>query len=200
MKYIVVHGIGDTKPGWAKDLYIELGCRMDDIIEFNWEDNVERTMFDRFTRWLLYKTPVTKKLLDYGADVPRYFFDKRLRNSIIDELALEMHLLNEPYYLIGFSLGSVVALETLAAIEQQDTMCAGLITLGSPISRPVIRRLVKHPKVMNRYWLNLWSHSDGVSGRIMVDYTKPLNFAVDVGHVIEAYMASARELLKRVST
>lgn len=197
MKYIFIHGIGDTKEGWAKNLFIELGCRMDDVVEVTWEDNVERSYFDRFTRWLLYKTPLTRKLLDYGADVPRYFFDKRLRNSIVDEVSLAMHLMNEPFYLVGFSLGSVIALETLAAIDERDTMCAGLITLGSPIGQPAIRRLVKHPKKMKRPWLNLWSDRDRISSPIMVRYTQPLNFAVDVGHNLEAYVAKTRDILTR---
>lgn len=197
MKYIVIHGIGDSKAGWAKDLYIELGCRADDIIEFNWEDNVERSYFDRFTRWLLYKTPATRALLDYGADVPRYFFDKRLRRSIINELGLAMYMMNEPFYLVGFSLGSVIALETIADVEERDTLCAGLITLGSPISQWVLRKLVKHPKAMKRPWVNLWSHKDRISAEIVVGYTKPFNFAVDVGHNLEAYVAKLREVLQR---
>lgn len=197
MKYIIIHGIGDTKPGWARDLYLELGCKPDDIIEINWEDNVERTYFDRFTRWLLYKTPFTRKLLDYGADVPRYFFDRRLRASVVDEVALALHLMNEPFYLVGFSLGSVIALETLASIEQRDTLCAGLITLGSPINQPVIRRWVKHPKTMDRVWINLWSASDPISSRIKVSYTNPINFAIDVGHNLEAYVAKTREILSK---
>lgn len=197
MRYLVVHGIGDTKPGWSKDLYIELGCRADEVTEFHWEDNVERGWFDRVLRWLFYKTPISKKLLDYGADVPRYFFDKRLRESIIDELSMAMHLMNEPFYLVGFSLGSVICIETLAAINERDTMFAGLATLGSPIDRPIIRRMINHPKTLRRRWVNLWSYSDSVSSKIMVDYTQPLNFAVGVGHVFEAYAAKLREILKR---
>ena len=200
MKYIIVHGIGNSQSGWAKDLYIPLGCQMGDIIEFNWEDNIERTMLDRLIRWALYKTPLSKALFDYGADVPRYFFDKRLRASIVDELVLKMYLLNEPFYLIGFSQGSVIALEALASAEDTDHICAGLITLGSPIGHGIVKRLVKHPKLLKRCWYNLWSHRDFISSRIVVKYNQTINFAVDVGHNIEAYMAELRTVLQRDAT
>ena len=196
MKYIIVHGIGDSQEGWAKDLYQSLGCRPEDIIEFNWEDNIERTWWDRLTRWTMYKTPVSRALLDYGADVPRYFFDKRLRWSITDELVMTMYMLNEPFMLIGFSLGSVVALEAIAAMDDGDlNFCTGLLTIGSPIDQPVIRRLIRHPKVLRQEWVNYWSAKDLVSARIMVQYNQVKNFAVEVGHDINAYLEQARLFL-----
>lgn len=197
MKYIVVNGIGETQAGWAKDLYIELGCRPNDIIEINWEDNIKRTPFDCLLRYWLSLSPLSKSLAQHGADIPRYFFDQRLRKSIVDEVAFSMNLLNEPFYLVGFGLGSVIALETLASIDQSDVMCAGLITLGSPIDQPVIRRLIHHPKKMSRVWLNLWSAQDPISTRIRVNYAAVLNFAVDVRHDFNAYMAKTREILSK---
>lgn len=197
MKYILIHGIGDTQAGWSQGLHVDLGCEPNDIIEVNWEDNVERTWWDKFQRWLFYKTPISKGLLDYGQDVIRYFADKRLRESIVDEVCFQLYMMTEPYYLVGFSLGSVIALEAVAQCDNEELYCAGLITLGSPLGKKVMNSLVKKPKSVIMGWDNYWGNSDPISSRIVVDYAIVRNMGIEVGHNIKGYLAKVRAFQRR---
>lgn len=196
MKYVLVHGIGNTKAGWSKGLHEELGCYPDDIVEFNWEDNIQRTKIDKLTSFF-QKGWLGKRLFDYGGDVVRYFTEPRLRRSIVDELFYQLDLLNEPFVLIGFSLGSVIALE---ALNEGLLECKQLVTIGSPIGQPVVKKLVKHPKEVldrNFVWMNGWSNDDLVSAPIDISYAKPRNIAYTCTHTIKCHLTHIRPLIMK---
>lgn len=101
-------------------------------------------------------------------DVESYFGDVHLRSLAIDRVADEVSGAGGDVILLGHSLGSVVAYDTLQA--RPDLPVRGFITLGSPLGLPtVLRRLAApaFPPGVPR-WANVFDPDDFVTGRVVL--------------------------------
>ncbi len=101
-------------------------------------------------------------------DVESYFGDVNLRSLAIDRVANEVAAAEDDVVLLGHSLGSVVAYDTLQA--RPDLPVRGFITLGSPLGLPtVLRRIADRgfPAGVPR-WANVFDPDDFVTGREML--------------------------------
>lgn len=106
---------------------------------------------------------------------------------------------------IGFSLGSVVAYETIKNFPDAGGKPV-LITLGSPLGSPVLNKLVKrflkahdHARPAVVQWFNLFSPDDFVSGRINgLGCRSRDQFKVKSQHKMTTYLRHAKRLLPQL--
>lgn len=114
-------------------------------------------------------------------DIELYFTDESRRQAAIDRVVDEVNEAGGDVILLGHSLGSVVVYDALS--EHPDLPVPGLITLGSPLGLPTIRRrlrTLRFPQGVAR-WVNVYDPRDFVTGR------EPLqaHFPADDGLMVE---------------
>ena len=98
-------------------------------------------------------------------DIERYFADAGRRQAAIDRVVEAVHAAGGEVILLGHSLGSVVAYDALS--EHPGLPASGLITLGSPLGLPTVRRRLRtrrFPPGVAR-WVNVYDPRDFVTGR-----------------------------------
>ena len=98
-------------------------------------------------------------------DVELYFADADRRQAAIDRVVEAVHAAGGDVILLGHSLGSVVAYDALS--EHPDLPVPGLITFGSPLGLPTVRRRLRtrrFPSGVAR-WVNVYDPRDFVTGR-----------------------------------
>ena len=201
---ILIHGIGNNNPGWSHAIKAHQVLQVEKarIIEFNYEDLMEHNWVNqlRVTAARLaasyYATPAAglaaNTVQDYIDDILMYFVVPAVRKKILNRLAtlLEQH---PDAILIGFSLGSVVAYETL---KNHSHPQAALMTLGSPLGSPVLSRLVRRflkvpdfTRPLVTHWFNLYSALDPISGRInKLGCRRRDQYKVKALHSMDAYL------------
>ena len=183
MKIILIHGIGNNNPGWSDKLNIHkiLEVSKNNLIEFNYEDLMENNWLNRILVGVArlaasyYATPAAgfaaNYVQDYVDDILMYFVVPGIRKKILNRL-LKVLEENPKAIVIGFSLGSIVAYETIKNFPDASNKPT-LITLGSPLGSPPLKSLVKQflktpdksrPDVKN--WSNFYSRADVLSGKI----------------------------------
>lgn len=174
-KIVAIHGIGNAQPGWSEFLRVDLDIPKKDWIEFCYDDLLERSVANRLivsaTRLYLSHAygPEAMALAtsaeDYINDIITYFLFQKSRLQI--QLRLKTVLKKYPdAVILSHSLGTVVAYETL---KNFDLKAHTLFTLGSPLSKALVRRFLhvpdsKRPEV--KYWFNLWGTFDPIGGKI----------------------------------
>jgi len=98
-------------------------------------------------------------------DIESYFGDARLHSLALDRVEDAVTEANDDVILLGHSLGSVVAYDLLQ--ERPGLPIRGLITLGSPLGLPTVRRRPaarRFPDGVAR-WVNVFDPRDLVTGR-----------------------------------
>ncbi len=174
-KIVAIHGIGNAKPGWSELLRLDLGIPESDWIEFCYDDLMSQNTVNRLVviATKVYLThaygPEAAALAgiaeEYLDDLLAYFIGQSTR------LAIQVRLkgildANPDTLILAHSLGSVVAYETL---QNFDLKAHSLFTLGSPLSKSLVRKFLKVPAKSRpavSHWFNVWSRLDPVSGKI----------------------------------
>jgi hypothetical protein len=213
MKVIALNGIGNANPGWTRRHRVAdiLGIPEDQLIEFVYEDLMERSWLNKTLVWAArivgtyYASPAAgiaaNYVQDYVDDILVYFLVPGVHKKILARLAgvLKKH---PDAIVIGFSLGSVVAYETI-----QNYLGLGgqpvLITLGSTLGSPPLEALVKKfLKVPNRErplvkaWFNFYSPQDLLSGPIKgLGCHEKDQFKIRSTHKIETYLEHTKHQL-----
>jgi hypothetical protein len=98
-------------------------------------------------------------------DVESYLGDDHLHGLALERVEEAVAAADEEVILLGHSLGSVVAYDLLR--ERPGQRVRGLITLGSPLGLPTIRRRIavrRFPADPQR-WVNVFDPRDFVTGR-----------------------------------
>jgi hypothetical protein len=216
MKVILIHGIGNNNPGWSAAIEADaiLGVEKSDIVEFTYEDLMESNWLNKTLIWgariaaTYYAGPAValaaNTAQDFVDDILTYFVAPGVRRAIMSRLITTLED-NPNSIVIGFSLGSVVAYETLKNYPE----CAKdhiLVTLGSPLGSPALKLLLKQflkvpnyrrPEVMG--WYNLYSPLDVVSGRIDgLGCEQKDQFKVPSSHDMKPYLKHLKRLLNRI--
>jgi pimeloyl-ACP methyl ester carboxylesterase len=216
MKVILIHGIGNNNPGWSADVEADkiLGVSKADIVEFNYEDLMERNWLNSTLVWgariaaSYYAGPAAgmaaNAAQDYIDDILTYFVAPGVRKAILYKLVTTLE--NHPdSVVIGFSLGSIVAYETMKNYPEHAKNHL-FITLGSPLGSPMLNALVKRfLKVPNfnrpdvQGWFNFYSVLDPLGGRIQGLGCEPTDqFKVRSIHQMESYLTQVKRLLPKI--
>ncbi|MBX2861170.1 MAG: hypothetical protein KTR14_08040 [Vampirovibrio sp.] len=209
-KIILVHGIGDATPGWTKAINAAelLEVSPERIEEFVYEDILEKNWFHQMTvtaakLYLQYQfgslaANLANQGQDYIDDVLAYFFVPGVRNKILDRLAQVLNRYPNAL-LVGYSLGSVICYEGLKNRLTSDHKVT-FISLGSPLSKRVVRQFLKvpdksRPQVSN--WFNFYGTLDPVSGGIKHLGCYPEDqFKITAGHQFSRYLLAVKNFLK----
>ncbi len=213
MKIILIHGIGENDPGWSDALNADqiLGVAPDRIVEFHYDDLMAHTWLSRLlvrAAKMFIPVPAAVKaissLQDYVNDILMYFVVPGVRAKILKRLSGVLREYPDAI-VMGYSLGSIVAYETLK-IHPQDARNHILVTLGSPLGSPLLQTLVKRflkvpdftrPNVPA--WFNLYSPLDVLSGRIDGLGCHPQDqFRVKVFHNMQTYLYHTKRLLPHI--
>jgi endonuclease G len=101
-------------------------------------------------------------------DVETYFGDADLRSLALDRVEEAVLAAGDDVILIGHSLGSVVTYDLLR--ERPGLPVRGLITLGSPLGLPTVRRRLHARTFPNGVarWVNVFDPRDFVTGGVML--------------------------------
>ena len=207
-KIVAIHGIGNAEPGWSDLLRVDLDIPQEDWIEFHYDDLMDRSFFNRVvvaaTKIYLSHTygPEAAALAggaeDYINDIISYFVMNGSRLEI--QVRLKGILKENPDAIIlAHSLGSVVAYETL---KNFDLKAHTLITLGSPLSKFVVKKFLRvpektRPNVVN--WFNVWSLFDPISGVIDgLGCNKKEQFKIKNTHNLLKYVDSQKERIRQI--
>jgi pimeloyl-ACP methyl ester carboxylesterase len=101
-------------------------------------------------------------------DVESYFGDAHLRSLALDRVEEAVLATGDEVILLGHSLGSVVTYDLLR--QRPGLPVRGLITLGSPLGLPTVRRRLhgrRFPDGVAR-WVNVFDPRDFVTGAEML--------------------------------
>ncbi len=212
MNVIAINGIGNANPGWTKRVQVQetLGISEEQLIEFVYEDLMEKNWLNKLLVWgariaaLYYAKPAVgiaaNYVQDYVNDILMYFVVPGVRKKILNRLANVLRQ-NPNAIVIGFSLGSVVAYETLKNYPGIGGKPV-LITLGSTLGSPPLERLVKQfLKVPNRNrpvvtdWFNIYSSEDILSGYIDGLGCEPGDqFPIQSTHRMQTYLKAVKAI------
>lgn len=207
-KIVVIHGIGNTQPGWSEFLRLELGIPQEDWIEFIYDDLLDRSLFNRLIvssiRMMLTRTAGAEAAdlalasKEYVNDIVSYFLLKGIRKTI--QLRLKQVLEKEPNAIIlAHSLGTVVAYETL---KNFDLRTNTLFTFGSPLSKKLVKRFLevpdfKRPRVKD--WFNVWGMFDPIGGKVTVLGCKMKDqYRIHNAHDLLVYVHSQKQRILSV--
>jgi hypothetical protein len=202
-KIVVIHGIGNTQPGWSEFLRLELGIPKEDWIEFHYDDLLDRSLFNRLVvssiRFALFRVagPETAILSsvskEYVNDIVSYFLLKETRIAIQGRLAKVLES-NPDSVILSHSLGTVVAYETLKNFRLKAHT---LFTFGSPLSKELVKRFLqvpdfRSPKVVN--WFNVWGRFDPIGGKVTGLGCKAKDqFRINNAHDLFVYVHSQKQ-------
>ena len=216
MKIILLHGIGNYNPGWSAEIKAAkiLDVPEESIIEFNYEDLMENNWANKIlvTAARLaasyYATPAAgfaaNYVQDYADDILMYFVVPGIRKKIMSRFAATLQ--NNPgAVVIGFSLGSIVAYETIKNFPKASGKPT-LITIGSALGSPPLEALVKRfLKVPDKTrptvntWYNIYSITDVLSGKITgLGCNTKDQFKVKSLHNMSTYLKHIKRLLPEV--
>lgn len=212
-KYILIHGIGDHQEGWSDAEFVAdiLEVPAEDVLEFYYEDLMEA---DRKNRWLKFLGKMAAKhyggplgaiaagkVQDYINDLVVYFFSSKTRRAIQQRLEgfLELHASNgEDVVLLAHSLGSVVAYETLKNREWISNIKPKLVTLGSPLSKKLVVRMLDVDPVIPIgliEWVNIFNRFDPIAGRVKLECDQNIGFTAKEPnpHDFDMYIQKVKE-------
>jgi pimeloyl-ACP methyl ester carboxylesterase len=135
--------------------------------------------------------------LDFGFDVLHYGGNETFRSSLIQAAIKTIRWFHEqapntPIILVGHSLGSVVAAQTLASLCATESWMSRvvLVTLGSPLnyisrafpkSVPPARKLADAICAAGVRWINLWRLSDPIGKFLDIGRSGTVQDCVDKG-------------------
>jgi hypothetical protein len=207
-KIVAVHGIGKTQPGWSDLLRVDLDIPQEDWIEFNYDDLMDRSFFHKVivgaAKIYLAKTYgpeaafIVSGAEEHINDLVSYFVMNGSRLEI--QVRLKGILKENPEAIIlGHSLGSVVAYETL---KNFDLKAHTLFTFGSPLSKFTVKKFLRvpeksRPNVVN--WFNIWSRFDPISGPVDgLGCEKKDQFRIKNTHNLLKYVDSQKELIVQI--
>lgn len=210
MDIIVLNGIGNANAGWSRRLHVAetLGISEDRLIEFVYEDLMEKNWLNKAMVWTArmagtyYASPAAgmaaNYVQDYVNDILMYFIVPGIRKKILKRLAnlLQKH---PNAVVIGFSLGSIVAYETIKnypGIGGRPILMTVGSTLGSPPLETLVKRFLKIPnknRPLVQDWFNIHSSHDPLSGLIegLGCHDKD-QFKIQAGHKLQPYLKHAR--------
>lgn len=180
---ILIHGIGDHQPGWseADEVAKILKVPLDRITEVTYEDLLEKDKLNWFLKWAAklaatyYAAPVGGNVInhiqDYLNDIAVYFLRKKTRKAIHNRLK-EVIKEHPGALIVGHSLGSIVAYETLIQMNEWETGNPYFVTLGSPLGRNIVRWQLDVEEelwIPARFWLNIKNRVDPIASTIVND-------------------------------
>jgi hypothetical protein len=216
MKIILLHGIGNYNPGWSAEIKAAkiLGVPEESIIEFNYEDLMENNWANKILvsaarlAASYYATPAAgfaaNYVQDYADDILMYFVVPGIRRKILNRFSGTLQE-NPGAVVIGFSLGSIVAYETIKNFPKAGGKPT-LVTIGSALGSPSLEALVKRflkipdktrPNVKG--WYNLYSTVDVLSGKITaLGCNTKDQFKVKAMHNMSTYLKHTKRLLPQV--
>jgi pimeloyl-ACP methyl ester carboxylesterase len=138
-----------------------------------------------FTRGGLTVLALTNRTL---AQVTRYLTDEAVRQHAIDQV--RQHLTPTTAAVIGHSLGSVIAYETVRELPPDQPLPL-LITLGSPLGLSAVNRRLRQPPgypVAVQRWVNLADRDDVVAARpnlsTLFDTGRPVTARFEVTYTV----------------
>lgn len=222
-KLIVIHGIGNHKPGWSKSFRLHelFQIPKSDVIEISYEGQLEQGYLNRYAAPALslaaqvamsmYVSPlvpagaVTRHVLDYLADIPAYMENTKVRTAV-ESLIFSVLSANPGATVLAHSLGSIAVMRTLQTYGKQ---CGypRVVLLGSPLSRALVLKMA-HLDSQRMDWpvrdlFAIYGKRDliaGVwplSGQIKAfGLTELDNYPIDNGHDLPAYLTAAQTILK----
>ena len=222
-KVIVIHGIGNHKPGWSKSFRIQEIFQIPeaDVIEISYEGQLEQGYLNRYAAPALslaaqvavslYVSPlvpagaVTRNVLDYLADIPAYMENAQVRTAV-ESLIFSVLSANPGATVLAHSLGSIAVMRTLQTYGKQ---CGypRVVLLGSPLSRGLVLKMA-HLDSQRIDWpvrdlLAIYGKRDLISGVWPLSgqikkfgLTELDNYSIDNGHELSAYLTAAQTILK----
>lgn len=160
---------------WIDALINKHGATEQDIKEANsWHKRLDRMLFT-IADHIPFLIPLLPKTVDSAATEINRYFDN------VDNIAREIRNLlkktlrpliekNEPVLLIGHSLGSVIAYDTLWELSNEEGLHGKIdfFTLGSPLGMHYVQRRLlgrnKNKEItytkLIRYWINISAEGD----------------------------------------
>jgi len=136
-------------------------------------------------------------LLDFAFDVLHYGGNQKHRTSLIEALTANIRWVhtqapNATIVLVGHSLGTVAAAQTLASLSACEAWLnqVVLVTLGSPLNYigrafwrviPSARELADTICAANVRWVNLWRRSDPIGKRLDIGESGTVQYCLGKG-------------------
>lgn len=175
--HLFYHTYKDITPDipWIDALLNKHGPSEQDIKEVkSWHYRLDRSLFNLADHMSFIIPLLPKEVASAASEINRYFDN-------VDNIAVEIRKLlkqtlrpliekNESVLLIGHSLGSVIAYDTLWELSYQENLHGkvDLMSLGSPLGMHYVQRRLmgmkengsrRYPKLIRR-WINLSSEGD----------------------------------------
>jgi hypothetical protein len=146
-------------------------------------------------------------VLDFGFDVLHYGGNETFRSSLIQATTKTIRWFHEqapgtPIILVGHSLGSVVAAQTLSSLCATESWLSRvvLVTLGSPLnyisrvfpkSVPPARKLADTICSAGVRWINLWRLNDPIGKFLDIGESGTVQDCVDKGGHMDYWSKAA---------
>ncbi len=175
--HLFYHTYKDITPDipWIDALINKHGPTEQDIKEANsWHYRLDRMLFN-LADHLHFIIPLLPAAVKSAATEMNHYFDNtdNIAAEIRELLKITLRPLidnNEPVLLIGHSLGSVIAYDTLWELSHQENLHGKVdfLTLGSPLGMHYVQRRLmgvkeksnlSYPKLI-RHWVNISSEGD----------------------------------------
>ena len=160
---------------WIDALINKHGPSEQDMKEAkSWHNRLDRILFNVADNMHLIIPLLPEKIQNASTEINRYFNDTdHIASDIRTLLKRTLRPLlekNEPVLLIGHSLGSVIAYDTLWELSHQESIHGKVdfLTIGSPLGMHYVQRRlmgmkgngeVSYPKLIRR-WINISSEGD----------------------------------------
>lgn len=183
---IVIHGIGDQKPGFSKNFSRKLAKHLPDyninFFEFEWQNLVkyrERALLKNLKglKWRLTR----RFAISYIGDVLAYCRDSHFYRAVHAKFdntlqdAIDWVGEDGDIYIVAHSLGSVIAYNFIYNFQNQESKgnlifkaqaclnldaIKGFISLGSPLYLYSLQSPEDDVSIKLPYWLNIYSPFD----------------------------------------
>lgn len=144
-----------------------------DAVRAQFSDTFD-TSLDRAKRWI-GADPISDVVLRVTlTDLGRYYREEGIRDTLrrrLQDAILRAHDAQRRIMVVGHSMGSIIAYDTLRAIgrERRDVVIDHLVTIGSPLGLPSVKfqiwqesEQVRTPSIV-RKWTNLAERRDVVA-------------------------------------